>query len=362
MILSSGSLVWAGGQSDQPVEDSVREGEVFEPVTLTDSSDREITISKSVESIAYTFAFGEPLNILGVWDKVVAVDGSHQGGGVDFPGLEELPVISSHGNCMDLNYEKILELDPDIFFTNYFPSMPGFDELVRTLEPEIPVVCLNLCDPLTIVENFEKLGRILGREQAADEYIAFYDGILDDIQGRLSGLSDEDKPRVFYKMGMGNTEDLMTFTDESQISEHRSMVTGSINIAADLPSQGGWVYNIDPEWLVSENPDVIIDFGMYNGIIGADANNLSAAEELYEKIISLNVLSQIGSVKEGKLFIIWTESFTSTGFIVNYAYTAKRLHPDLFEDFDPVAIHQEYYTKFLNVDFDVSKQGIFIYP
>jgi iron complex transport system substrate-binding protein len=43
-------------------------------------------------------------------------------------------------------------------------------------------------------------------------------------------------------------------------------------------------------------------------------------------------------------------------------YVAKLLYPDLFADLDPDAIHQEFLTRFLRIDYDVSKQGVFIYP
>ena len=43
-------------------------------------------------------------------------------------------------------------------------------------------------------------------------------------------------------------------------------------------------------------------------------------------------------------------------------YCAKWFHPDLFEEFDPEASHQEYVDRFLtNIDYDV-KKGAFVYP
>ena len=43
-------------------------------------------------------------------------------------------------------------------------------------------------------------------------------------------------------------------------------------------------------------------------------------------------------------------------------YLAKLIHPELFKDLDPRAVHQEYLTKFLNLDFDLDNQGMFLYP
>jgi len=49
------------------------------------------------------------------------------------------------------------------------------------------------------------------------------------------------------------------------------------------------------------------------------------------------------------------------GFI-QVAYMAKWFHPELFEDLDPKAIHQEYLTRFQGLDIDLDKKGVFVYP
>ncbi len=41
---------------------------------------------------------------------------------------------------------------------------------------------------------------------------------------------------------------------------------------------------------------------------------------------------------------------------------AKWFYPDLFEDLDPQAIHQEYLTRFQGLDYDLDEYGVFVYP
>jgi len=43
------------------------------------------------------------------------------------------------------------------------------------------------------------------------------------------------------------------------------------------------------------------------------------------------------------------------------AYWAKGLHPELCSDLDPQAIHQEYLTDFLGIDYDLEEHGVFVY-
>ena len=52
----------------------------------------------------------------------------------------------------------------------------------------------------------------------------------------------------------------------------------------------------------------------------------------------------------------------SAGFFLGVGYMAKLLHPDLFVDFDPQAIHQEYLDRFQRIDYDLDEHGIFVYP
>jgi len=41
---------------------------------------------------------------------------------------------------------------------------------------------------------------------------------------------------------------------------------------------------------------------------------------------------------------------------------AKVFLPEAFADLDPEAIHQEYITRFLGEDFDLDRDGVFLYP
>ncbi len=51
-----------------------------------------------------------------------------------------------------------------------------------------------------------------------------------------------------------------------------------------------------------------------------------------------------------------------SGCLIGTAYMAKWFHPELFEDLDPEAIHQEYLTEFQGLDYDLNEHGVFVYP
>lgn len=344
-------------------EEEEKEAEEPETVTITNSSGREVTINKSVESIVFTHpSTGEALRIVNVWNKVVGMNGFPDP--ILYPNSDELPVIAEPTSPYDLNYEKVFELHPDIFLTTYIKSMAEkFDDMVATLEPEIPVVALNLWEPETIVENFRKLGLILGQEEEAEEFIEFYKGVEADISAVTSKIPDEDKPRVFFNRGEvvdTAAAALVTFSDDFPGSLYRNELTGCINIAADL---SGSLQTVDPEWIIEQDPDVIVSRTIsFTGIFGLDIDDTSAAKALRDEIMKLDVFSGGSAVKNGNIYLIISRFAMTQRYVVGLAYQAKWFHPDLFADLDPQAIHQEYLTRFMRIDYDLSEHGVFVYP
>jgi iron complex transport system substrate-binding protein len=239
-------------------------------LTLVDSSDRTVTVNKPVERIAWThYSTCEPIKILGAWDRVVSRD-SYPLSERLFPGITELPVICGSGYAYDVYYETVFELDPDVFLTANIP-MPGLEDVVTMLEPEgISVVALNFFEPHTMVENTRKLRYVLNTEERGEEFIAWYEGVINDIAEETAGLSEDEKPRVFLKFPGYTPEAISTFTDELPGMKYQMEIAGGINIAADLPG-AGFVMELDPEWLTEQNPEIVtaqIWDGYYPGVLG----------------------------------------------------------------------------------------------
>jgi iron complex transport system substrate-binding protein len=52
--------------------------------------------------------------------------------------------------------------------------------------------------------------------------------------------------------------------------------------------------------------------------------------------------------------------FSGCRHFIGVAFLAKWLHPDLFADLDPKAIHQRYLTEFQGLDYDLNKRGVLV--
>jgi iron complex transport system substrate-binding protein len=119
---------------------------------------------------------------------------------------------------------------------------------------------------------------------------------------------------------------------------------------------------IAPSWLITQEIDVLLINDPMPGAFGFDVTDSSKAAAHLDAVSGLPVLSDSSAVRNNRVFVLGGNMVGSPLFIIGYAYMAKWFHPDLFKDFHPRALHQEYLTRFMQVDIDLSNQGLFIYP
>lgn len=331
-------------------------------ITVTDVLGREVSVDLPVKSVAYThYSTSEALKILNAWDLVVARDG-YTGDNLIYPNLEEIPALTSvMGNSFEPNMEILLEINPDLLILEIIP-MPGIEALINELDGIIPTVAVKTYDPEKMVQSFEILGKLLGKEEEANIYIDWCIQLQSFLSEKISPLKQEELTKIFYKTGYGNVEDLMTFSNELSYVPARNRLTGCINIAADLPSQGGWVPSIDSEWLVEQDYDVLVIGDPQQNNFGFYKDSLDELKEYREQVMSLPVFADSNAVKNNRVYMQDDAYFGTPRFIVGFAYLAKWFHPDLFDNFDPASIQEEYFTKFLKLDSKDIKNGVFVFP
>jgi iron complex transport system substrate-binding protein len=171
-----------------------------ETVTITDGYGREVTVTKPIKTVASGISTVTELLIsLGVEDRIVGIDLSSSIREFLFKDLLDLPLIStSEDSHYAMDFEKIIALEPDIFITGVVPQ-EGFDDIVATLEPEIPVIAVSYDTPEEFVASLTLLGELFDCQAAAAEYSAFFQGTLDMIIERVAGLPEDERPRVYYE-------------------------------------------------------------------------------------------------------------------------------------------------------------------
>ncbi len=73
-------------------------------------------------------------------------------------------------------------------------------------------------------------------------------------------------------------------------------------------------------------------------------------------------LANVNAVKNGHVYVVDEALLGVAGTLMGAAYALQVMHPDLAADIDSTAIHQEYVDRFSYIDFDVSENGVFVYP
>ena len=326
-------------------------------LTLVDSADRIVTVKKPIKRvILLNYYSPEVIRIFGVQDKIVGVASSIAKEEIYYPELSKLPSVGSGED-----YEAMLSLNPD--FVLIFGRIAGTAEKMAEKLPGIPVVDLSIYKPKTMRADILKLGYIFGKKDAAEYYFDdFHDKYIDSIKAQTEKLSEEKRPKVYVE-GWQSLTTGRSYGAKSGAQQFID-ICGGRNIFADIPVV--MVVNMDPEAVVVRNPDVIVKYvmGKYTGIeeFGYGADDPSEMKALRESIMNRPELANVAAVKTGRVYIVDYGLAYGLDYPIGVAYWAKWFHPDLFEDLDPQAIHQEWLDRFHCIDFNVYEHGVFVYP
>jgi len=140
----------------------------------------------------------------------------------------------------------------------------------------------------------------------------------------------------------------------SGTANHNAIVVcGGVNIFED---ETGYP-TIDPEAVPARDPQVIIRCCNEKDIFGYDATDTAPLEEKRDGILTRDGWADIDAITSERVYLLSTYSH-STHTSVFYSYIAKWLHPELFEDIDPVEVHSDWFEEFLGIEY----KGLYAYP
>ena len=325
-------------------------------LTLIDDLGRIVTVPVPVERIIAIYT-ASAIRALGAADRIVGIDSWIATKPVDFPEISQRPSI---GSCGEPNYEMIVELEADAVIGGgmFLPADEWEEHLKNT---DIAIVALYPRNARVFDEhptwpsardNMIKLGYLLGEVERAQEYAEWYDSVLSMVDERISDVPEDQKTRVFLEdPGGGVTE--RTVSPHTMGCEE----AGGINIVGSSPLHGRMA---EVEWIMEQNPDVYIGRTGTGGYISEDESEFAG---YHEEIIGLPGFDQITAVQDNRVHIISGDITMLVEIPIGIAYQAKWYYPELCEDVDPEAIHQDFVDRFCpGLDFDVRTQGVFAYP
>ncbi|NPV62678.1 MAG: ABC transporter substrate-binding protein [Methanotrichaceae archaeon] len=306
-----------------------------EPVTLVDFAGHSVTVDAPIKSVVSLAG--------GASEIICALDGGESLVGCssnsDYPPYLET-VTNVGKNSYSPDVELILELDPDLVVADTMIS----EDDKNTLEEEgIPVLEEKFIDPTRTVTVMNNLGQALGKEERAQELISFIENYQDLIEERTSSLLPMETPTVFFEW-YGTP-----YHTVSSAGSYHNFITfaGGINAASDLGNESNSYPDVSPEWVVEIDPDIILQ---------SEPSTRAYTEEdlakLRQDIISRPELQSVKAVKDGRVCVISGKITTGIRAIVGELYLAKWLHPQLFEDIDPEAVHQDLIERFYSLELE----------
>ncbi|MDU7538238.1 MAG: helical backbone metal receptor, partial [Peptostreptococcaceae bacterium] len=154
------------------------------PVTITDSTGTEITMTQAPERIvSLAPSTTEILGALGVTDKLVGRTRY-----CDFP--TEALAAEEVGGTSDPNIETIVALNPDLVVASTHVS----DEVINKLrEVNIPVAFLNEQEDFDgTYSAIENIGLLVGRSKEAEAVVSEMKATVESVVERINNL-DEDE-------------------------------------------------------------------------------------------------------------------------------------------------------------------------
>ncbi len=353
-------------------------------IWILDGNGVPVKIGLPVERIGVEYlANAELMNILGVSDKVVAVDAAaYIMKDFYFPGknFTDGQMGQMHSNP---NFETIFDMNLDVLFT----FSPDTDTKVENL-PGTDVVFLGLYWPNVIdpqdsrfMQGVVKAGYILDAVDRANDYKDWLEGLVERLDNVTSGISEEDRPSVLMTshnryFGFNGEENMEAsiYTKIDPLSQ-ACILAGGNPIAQNIDNWvgAGGVYGttVTVEWILEQEPEFIFAHSVrytYSGLTrepayGYDWDDISNYTAAVDDMLSRSALGTIPAYQNGNVYITAGDFRNNAmGGILGAVYLAKILHPALFADLDPVAIHQEFVSDWMGLDYNLSTNGVFIAP
>ncbi|OPY50228.1 MAG: Cobalamin-binding protein precursor [Methanosaeta sp. PtaU1.Bin060] len=336
-------------------------------ITIIDSDNRTVTVRQPLERLViYTHQCAEILQLLGAQDKIVGVRDTFAEQPNRFP---EMSKDKNIGSGAEPDVEAVVNSRPDVILAYTF--YPTEESLDAKLPSEIKVLrfdceCSGL-GPDAMREKVKLLGILLGARDKAGKYLQWHDRSLSQVEDRVADISENDRINVYLESTPEGDKPLVTRTAIGsghaasklvEMAGGKNIASGHLSKYLDTTMEYG---DIETEWVLLENPDVIVGRAMGKGIRPYENENDNLLQKYVQDIESLPGFDNISAVKNDRVYIITNDYAVTPNYPSALLLLAKWFYPDRFADLDPVAAHQEY-VNMMGLDYDVRNKGAFVYP
>jgi iron complex transport system substrate-binding protein len=334
---------------------------------VTDLAGRYVTVPAKVERII--LGEGRYIPALAILDRdnpierVVGMMGDYQQldpASYDkfralFPEIAGIPRIG-RSSAESFSLEQAIALNPQIAVLGLDGHGPGSGatEVVDALESAgIAVIFVDFRqDPLVNTpKSMRLLGRVLGRETEAAEFLDIWTRELEKVTSRLAAQNPP-AVKTFVESRVGLSSGCCETMVRGMIADFVTHAGGK-NLAADIvPGHAG---TVSLEFLLTDQPDLYI--GTAIGGTGSDSANAQyialgasvsqeAARASLARAAARSGIRDLDAIKNGRVFALWHHFYNSPFNVAAVQAIAKWQHPELFADLDPDGLLRKLFHRF----------------
>jgi len=341
-------------------------------VTVTDIAGRTVTVPDDVQRVV----LGEgrlffALSLLEgqkPFDRIVGWQGdfrkldpqTYATYQAKFPQIDKIPLIGNT-SADSISPEKVLTLNPQLAIFGLSGHGPGKEsELVNQLQKAgVPVVFVDFrTSPLkNTLPSMELLGKVLNREQQAQDYIRFYQDNIKRVTDVTKDIPEQDKPRVFIELRASTADECCRSAGNGNMGDFIDQA-GGVNIAK--PLLPGPLGQVNLEKVIASQPDVYLVSGGGKPakagdpqpaglVLGAQTTPEQASASL-KPLLARKGISTLKAVEDGRSFGIWHNYYNSPYNVLAVQVFAKAFYPQKFADLNPQQTQKQLYKQFLAVE------------
>ncbi len=330
--------------------DKAASAEKITEITLVDIEGRSVKLKKKAERIVdLTGLSGTRILIqLGAPQYIVGMT-SNGAGVFDPENSTYYPVqramssmirkdIINIGDWKEPNAEKIIALNPDVIFIGW-----GGKESAEKIEQQtgVPAICIGRMDGHFDYDRYRLVGKVIGKEQKAEETIAYLKRKIAMVTGITDKIPDNEKKRVFFWIVPRVDADLRSNGMYDAIN-----YGGGINVAST--EKGIGLYETSKEQVVAWNPDVIFAQSSHK----KDKRESYADYLTIEQICDDSLLQHTNAIQNRNVYYLrgprsdWDTAIEAAEVF----YIAKLLYPEKFKEMDVIKEGNEIFRKLYGVE------------
>ena len=311
-------------------------------LTLVDMADRTVTVPRPVERVVPAGIKDgvRALIQLGADDKIVGINNYVKEYVFEKPSTYWSPIRDAAPELNDLpdvggyrspNMEIIVSLKPDVVFE--YGSIPDIADTIQE-NTGIPVICIRSSQ--FDFDMYRIVGTVMGKEERAEELIAYANDEIAKITEITSEIPDSEKPSVYCISGCGGESAITKTWGRYDPIE----IAGGVNVAKEYVISSGSVM-VSKEQIIAWNPDIILIHGV------SPPHKISIDDVLADPDLQTVNAVKNCNVNYTKGYAIGWDPATG---ITECFYMAKLFHPYKFEDLDEEEAGNEIIEKFYGVE------------